>query len=382
MQHIPTEYLQKITTMLASGHPPDISFLGADTALRWAAEGKILDFTPFYEEFPFAKPMEKALYKFGDGKIIGTNAFETMILFYNRELFDEAGVGYPPAQADLAWNWDQFVEVAKKLTKDKNGNDATSPDFDPDGIQTFGVTFYTNWPGYMPLIFSNGGRIASDDGTRLLLNQPEAVEVLQQMHDLIYVHHVAPTPTQASTLPATDILLKTGKVAMDMNGHWKVLDYQKTGIKWDMGVLPRFKDPVTMIFGSPPVIFSATKYPDQAFEFYTWLSDPTRIDLFKTGLWMPAQEEYYTNPDKTAQWLEAEPGVYPATARDVLIDYTLNHTPVQPPVYWLKNLDTIHAEAIDPALELLWAGTVTAQQATDEAVAKAAPLMQGRWTTV
>jgi multiple sugar transport system substrate-binding protein len=378
MQHIPDEYLQKMSTMLAGGQPPDIGYLDGSTAFRWAGEGTLLDLTPYFAADP-TKRLERAYYRYGDNKVLGTNtAVETLVLFYNKELFDDAGIAYPPSRAEAAWGWDQFVETAKKLTKDRQGRDATNPEFDPGAIQTYGVAFPTDAVAYIPLIYSNGGRFADDAGTELLLNKPEAVEVLQQMADLIYVHHVAPTPAQTESLPATDVMMKSRKVAMDMNGHWKTIDYSQSGLSWDFGVLPRFKEPRTIIFGSPTVIFAKTEAPDQAYEFYKYHNDPAQVDLFRKGLWMPLQEEYYTNPDKTAEWLDAEEGIYPATARDVLIDYTLNYTDLQPPVYWLKNLDVIHAEAVDPALDLLWTGKATAQQATDEAVAKAVPLLQGR----
>ena len=63
----------------------------------------------------------------------------------------------------------------------------------------------------------------------------------------------------------------------------------------------------------------------------------------------------------------------------MLIDYTMNHTPRQPPTYWLKNANQIFSEAINPAISKLWIGTVSAQEAMDQAVRAAAPLMQGRW---
>ena len=113
-----------------------------------------------------------------------------MILYYNKSLFDAAGLDYP---AD-AWTWSEFVAVARQLTVDHSGNNADSDVFDPENIDVFGISFPTWWGGYLPMIYSNGSQLASDDGTELLLNQPAAVEALQAIQDLIYVHHVAPMP--------------------------------------------------------------------------------------------------------------------------------------------------------------------------------------------
>lgn len=381
-QHIPnTTYVEKISTMLASGNPPDVAYLGEFQALSWAAEGTLLDLSTYFKNDPEASSrLPSTYYNYGDGKTLGTNtAAETMILYYNRALFEEAGVELPPTKAAEALTWDAFVELAKKLTKDRNGVDATSPDFDPNNIETYGVSFPMSWGGYLPFVLSNGGTLASEDGTELTLNQPAAVEALQKMQDLVYVHHVAPTPTQAAAFPSADMMMQTGKVAMTIDGHWKVLDFSQLGTDWGMAVLPKLKEPVTILLGAPTVIFAATEFPNAAFEFYKFHNNPEYVNLFEKGLWMPLQEAYYTDPEKTAAWLEGEEGVYPPEARDVLVDYTLNHTPIQPPAYWLKNYGQIESEALVPAFELLWNGKLDAQAAMDQAAKTAAPLMQGRW---
>ena len=381
-QHIPTAdnaYTQKITTMLAGGTPPDVGYIDGALAFTIAAENKLLDLTSFFAEDAEAKDRLDTTYYRYEGKVIGASIGEIMLLYYNKEVFDAAGQAYPPSKPSEAWEWDAFVDVAKKLTKDRKGNDAHSADFDPDNIETYGLTFPQSLNGYLPLIISNGGRFASEDGMDLMLNKPEAVEVLQKMQDLIYVHHVAPTPAQSETFPATDIMMRTKKVAMDFNGHWAVLDYSKPGndLKWSMGVLPRFKQPATILQASARVIFADTKFPDQAFEFYKYHFSPVSTDLFKKGLWMPPQLAYYKDSAKTAEWLDGIPGVYPPEARDVLIDYTLNYTPQQPPVYWLKNLQQIMTEAVTPSMQSLWSNSSPAQAVADEATTKAKPLMKG-----
>ncbi len=381
-QHIPnTAYAEKITTMLAAGDPPDVAYLSESQAFPWAQEGTILDLTKYFADQPADESLlETTYYNFDDDKLMGTGlATGIILLYYNKDIFDAAGVEAPPTKAADAWTWDEFVEVAKKLTKDRNGNDATSADFDPQNIDTYGIAFPQWWGGYLPFILSNGGRIVNDEGTEMMINQPEAVEALQQMQDLIYVHHVAPTPAQSQTLPSADVMMQSRKVAMSIDGMWKVVDFSQLGMNWGMGVLPRFEEPATVVLSTPKVIFSATEYPDQAFEFYTYISDPEQVALFKGGLWSPLEERYFTDPEKTAEWLEGEEGVYPPEAKDVLVDYTLGYASYQPPAYWLKNVGQIFSEAIDPAMDLLWNGELTAQEAMDQAAEKATPLLEGRW---
>ena len=381
-QHIPDGYSEKIATMVAGGTPPDLGYLNEQQAFLWASEGVILDLTPHFKADPEASNRLAASYYNYDGgtKTIGTNtAAETMILYYNKSLFDAAGQDHPPSDAAEAWTWEEFVAVAKQLTVDRSGNNANSDAFDPQDIDVFGVSFPTWWGGYLPMIYSNGGKLASDDGRKLLLNEPEAVEALQAIQDLIFVHHVAPTPAQSEALPSASVMMQSGKVAMAVNGHWAILDYSQLEFDWSLGVLPYHVEPATILLGSPTVIYAATEYPDEAFQFYKFHNDPTQVDLYAKGLWMPLQLDYYTDSAKTAEWLDAIPGVYPPESRGVLIDYTLNNTLRQPPAYWLKNANQIFSEAIDPAISKLWAGEATAQEAMDQAARDAGPLMQGRW---
>jgi multiple sugar transport system substrate-binding protein len=382
-QHTAYEaYGEKISAMLASGNPPDIAYLDYAQAFPFADAGKLLDLAPYFAKQPADKSLlESAYYHFDHGKkVLGTGlATGIILLYYNKDLFDKAGVPYPPSKAEQAWTWDQFVQVAKKLTKDKNGNDATSPKFDPDNIVTYGLSLPQDWWGYLTFIYSNKGGLVNEDGTEPLINKPEAVEVLQKLRDAIFVDHIAPRPTQNKTLPSADILMQTGKIAMTFNGMWRVIDFSQLHIKWGIGALPYFKEPLTIILSVPKVIFSATKYPDQTFEFYQYISDPKRVALFKEGLWAPLEKSYFTDPASMKEWLDGKPGVYPPESRDVIVDYSLHHAAPPPPQYWLRNIDRIMNEAITPAMDQLWSGKIDAQAAADQAAEKMKPLLQGRW---
>jgi len=368
--------------MLAAGEPPDVAYLDFAQAFPFADGGKILDLTSYFAKQPTDQGvLETSFYRFDHGKkLLGTGlATGVILLYYNKALFDAAKLPYPPATAQDAWTWDKFVEVAKKLTKDRNGNDATNPKFDPNNIETYGLSLPQDWWSYITFIDSNGGSFVNKEGTELLLNRPESVQVLQALQDAIFVDHISPRPTQNKALPSADILMQSGKVAMTFNGMWKVVDFSQLHFPWGMGALPYFKEPTTIILSVPKVIFAATRHPDEAFTFYLYISDPTKVDLFKEGLWAPLEKRYFTDPEFTKQWLDGKPGVYPSEARSVLVDYSLNHAGPPPPMYWLRNIDRIMNEAVVPAMDQLWTGKVKAQTVADQAVEKAKPLLQGTW---
>ena len=375
------DYLARLTAMLKQGQPPDVGYFPSLQAPLWAQEGKLLDLTDLVKTDPlFASALPETRYYFGDGRIVGLNtAVEATFLFYNKDLFDRAGLPYPPSDPTQAWTWEQFVAAAKKLTTDTNGKHPGEAGFDPAAIATYGAGFdktYEGWTWY-PFIFSNGGEVVDEAGTRLLLDSPAAAEALQSLADLMWVAHAAPTPEQDANLPGYVTLLQTGNLGMHISGHWNLLDYASVkGLRFGVAALPKFKTPVTVVLGSPTVIFADTQNREAAIRFYKFHNNPEVVDLFARGLWMPLQKAYYTEPAKMKTWLDNP--MHPAEMHPAFTDYIVNHSrPL--PSYYLRNYAAVLDTAIRPALDKIWNNQAPAVDALAEAVQAAEPLMQGRW---
>jgi multiple sugar transport system substrate-binding protein len=271
------------------------------------------------------------------------------------------------------------VDAAKRLTTDTSGKHPGETGFDPAKIATFGAAFdktYEGWTWY-PFVFSNGGELVDEAGKKLLLDSPEAAEALQKMADLMWVEHAAPTPAQDANLPGYVTMLQTGNLAMHISGQWSLLDYASVkDLRFGVGVLPKFKQPITVVLGSPTVIFADTKNRDAAIRFYKFHNNPEAVDLFARGLWMPLQNTYYTDPDKMKLWLDN--AAHPAEAKPTFTDYVVNYSrPL--PSYYLRNYAAVLDAAIRPALDKIWNNEAPAVAALKEAVQTAGPLMQGRW---
>ena len=372
-------YQEKISAMIASGTNPDMGYLNEAVALEWASEGALLDLTDYFANDPVASArLPQSFYRYGDNQILGTNTGgEIMLMFYNKDNFDAAGIDYPPSNPADAWTWSEFENVCKQLTIDRNGNNAASADFDPDNIDTYGCDAGSWWAAYYPLLVSNGTDIITEDGMQLLLDTPEAQEVFQNLHDLIYVDHVMPSP--AAFQARQDVGLKTGKLAMKIDGHWATSDLSTTdGLNFGIGVLPQYDKPVTVFLGGVTVIFGNTPNPDAAFEFYKYHNDPEYVPMYKEGLWMPLLEEYYTDPVKRDEWLHGQPGVYPEGVEESVVDYTMNYS-VQAPIYWVKNWTQIMDEAITPAIQAIFADEMSVPDALQQAVDMGNALTEGRW---
>ena len=377
-QHVVDEndsYTTRLNTLVASGQLPDVFYCNEALAFPLAEQGVILDLTPYTADF-IANRVPGSMYYFAPGQTFGgMSAVETTLLFANRDLFDEAGVALPPVTAETAWTWDQIVETAKLLTQDREGRNATDPEFDAENIQQYGLNFGTAWFVWYALVRSAGGDFTDEAGTTFTLNSPEAVDVFQKLQDLIHVHHVAPTPTAAEGLPATAQQLQTRRVAMTIDGQWNLLDISQAEVPLALGVLPRINEPITCIIGASTAVSAATPNRDQALALYQFSNNPTNVlELITSGLWMPADATWYTDEALITQWVDND--VHPPEYRTAAMEYVLNHS-VQGPIT-IKGYAGI-APRLDAHLDELWLGTKPAQQVLDEAGAEIGPMLTGRY---
>lgn len=386
--YIPSNYDEKINAMIAAGEPPHVAQLGEALSLEWAEKGILMDILPLIKQdkdpsVQIENRLSMTWYWYDKGKkTIGTNlAAEVMVLWYNKEIFDKAGIPYPASNPE-AWTWEKFLDTAIKLTTDRNGRHPGDPGFDPSNIDTYGVAFGTWWGPILPFIWSNGGDICDPEGRRPLINSPASVEAIQKLADLMLKYHVAPTPTQMQAFPALRIALQTKKVAMYIDGQWALLDLgqmAKEGrLKLGVAPLPKLRKPVCLELGAPNVMFvaSAQKALKESWEFYKWTTNSEKvISLIRGGLWMPLQKWYYTNPKYTAQWLDPE--VHPPEYKPAVIDYLLKYGR-RSPSYYLRNWGKI-SDIMYQELSNVWLGKVSAKTACDNIANKIKPLLVGRY---
>ncbi len=379
--HIPgTDFLQKLNAMIAGNEAPDISYSSA-WKLKMGEEGLIYNFFDLMKDDPSIRKEDYLQYgwwNWDTDKSAGPyQASVVPSLMYNVDMFKEAGVELPPTKASEAWTWDEFVEAAKKLTIDRNGKRAGEAGFDPKNIKQYGVKFSLNWISYMPLVLSNGGDYLTEDGKELGLAKPEAVEAIQKIADLINVYGVAPSPVQASSIPAPATALQSKKVAMVIDGSWNHLDLSKANINWGVGVLPVLKDYKSFFLGGSLIIFKSTKYPKEAWEFTKFLTDPNNVLEMHQGLWMPQLTNWYEDPQLIDKWASEELPGRPQGFQDAVMRATFENAEPSPENN-VRNFVEIDA-AVTAALDQVWLGTKTAEQALKEAESKIKPLIQGTY---
>jgi len=132
-------------------------------------------------------------------------------LLFNKELLEAQGVPHPESLVI----GEEFLEMARKLTiRDERG-------------RTLQFGFQFEWWQYRHFLRQWGARIYSEDGTRCLLDSPEAIAAVQFMYDLIWKHGVSPSPAQTAALPSSGgygsgkiNIFGSGQAAMALAGRW------------------------------------------------------------------------------------------------------------------------------------------------------------------
>jgi len=380
-QHIPADYEAKMSAMVAGNEAPDIAYVRDFMALDFAKQGKLFNIFDMIDKDKTIKRDDfiKDLFLYWDkDKSYGMyTAGEAYGLFYNKQALKEAGVADLPTKMENALTWDQFVEIAKKLTIDQNGKNATEPGFDKTKIKQYGVRFDFNQGAYMPLVQANGGDYVTDDN-KFGLSQSKGLDVVQKMTDLIVKYGVAPSPAQAKSLPSTAVSLTTRQAAIIMIGQWVLLDLAQAGTDFGVGVLPNMGKYATSPGWGTIGIFNSTKHPDEAYLFWKWLADPENyIDIYKSGLWMPLMKKYYTDKDLIAKWAINNPA-HPQGYEDAFMKPMLANLKQHPSSY-VKNFAKIDA-VVQPALERAFLGQETAEQAMKKIEPDVNKLIEGKYT--
>jgi multiple sugar transport system substrate-binding protein len=209
----PGEYVKKSLLNFVAGVQVDVMVLDASSASVFVDNDLLTDLTPFAEKDPEFSlgdyyPNVLAIGQRGSKVFAIPGDFTPMVMYYNKDLFDKAGVPYPTSD----WDFARFQATAKKLTDTTRG--------------TYGFVF-ANWmPGWIMWLWNNGGDVLSPDGKRAIgfLDSDANVKAIEYLRDLINVHKVAPTLSEAASVGVD--LFANGQAAMTVSGHWAMVGYK------------------------------------------------------------------------------------------------------------------------------------------------------------
>ncbi|MBE3093565.1 MAG: sugar ABC transporter substrate-binding protein [Actinobacteria bacterium] len=298
-------YNSKILTMMAGGTCPDVFFCYSWGYREFAKAGALLNVTDsFNKEYKIDDfiPSAATIMQV-DGGIYGVNSCTVSpVLFYNKDLFDKAGLPYPPSDPAKAWTWDEFREVAKKLTIVEGGK-----------TKQWGVFGQEQTYMASALIMENGGSLFNADVSKCTINSPEAAEVWQAILDVRKVDgsspEAAPQAASGGAILSSANMLSTGTIAMLIDGSWSLQELSHMDFKVGVGVLPKFTEALTHGQAHVHAAWAQTTHPLEAWRLLSFLSsEEYQIGLIKAGLWMPNRKSLYTE-EGIAKWYD--PAVHP-----------------------------------------------------------------------
>jgi len=185
------------------------------------------------------------------------------VIFYNKDIFDRCHVPYPKGD----WTWDEFVEVAKKLTIKSPGSRRN---------ETFGVMGYD----LQEAIWQNGGHFYSPKGTRCTLDQPAAIQAAQWLIDLQFEHKCAPSPSEEESMAAAGgwgqgviTLFDAGRLGMIRYGRWGLIVWRKNPkIRIGVAPLPYRREKATTFVTRISTLNKKSPYMHEAFNFMKFLA--------------------------------------------------------------------------------------------------------------
>ncbi|MEH7276150.1 ABC transporter substrate-binding protein [Neobacillus vireti] len=261
--HWGNEYELRLRTELAAGNHPDIMAIDSPNLALYANSGSLLSIDSYMKEEGNIEDIPKGVLNgltYKDEIYLAPIVESSIALFYNMNLFREAGIPFPSGDPNHPMTWDEVLEAAKKINNPAKGIIGIDP------AQGFNVG---EGPAYfkMPILWQFGANVISPDGTTAdgYINSKEALEALQFYQDLYRKHGVA-----AVEMPPAPF--ENDKLGMTILGSWAISELQQTpgfvlGEDYGIAPLPRGENQVVPNGGWALGISAKTKHRDEAWEF-------------------------------------------------------------------------------------------------------------------
>jgi multiple sugar transport system substrate-binding protein len=315
-----------------------------------------------------------------EGVLVGLPfALFPSFIYYNKKHFDEAQLPYPPHKVGeqydgKEWNFETLREVAMQLTVDANGNDATSPDFDPNNIVQFG--FFPQWTDARGIgsLFEGGLPYNPDNPTEAVI--PPAWEAAWKWYyDGMWTDHFIPNSDYANSDQfGKGNVFSSGNLAMSQVHTWYTCCFDLSKTEWDIAVMPSYNGKITAkLHGDTFAIMEESKNKEVAFKV---LSDMVVApELYQIYGGMPAQTElrpaFFASLDE-----RSAPNKIDWSVAEAMLAYPdlPNHEAWTPNVAVVKNiLDTFRTSTMDQTPDLNMDEAIAQLKSDLEAALKDAP---------
>jgi multiple sugar transport system substrate-binding protein len=212
------DYNTKLNQMVVGNETPDVMLVQEADYVRFAENGVLEKLDDKLSDLGVDKgdfqPAVKDISDQVDGYYGFPQGFATEIMYYNKDMFDAAGLEYP----NNDWTWDDYAAAAQKLTKsDGSQYGSDSP--------TFNGVWYS-------LIGTTGDKIVKDGKLSFGSGLKKTLEFQNKM-----VNELKAQPEPASGSKVTD-LFAAGKAGMTLGGTWLLSTYKDVDFNWDIATMP------------------------------------------------------------------------------------------------------------------------------------------------
>lgn len=283
-----------VPTWAAANQLPDIIYVHGSRGFPWAFEGITVPLDEYAnndEEFNIEGVWEEALrlYRFQGEQHGIPYDHGPMLIGYNKDIFDAAGMAYP----DETWTMEDLRQAALDLTS----LDGDQPQWGYSG--TAPSLSSTSTPSTLG---GWGAQLLNDDENQLLLDSPEAREALQFWYDIIHVDKSAPTPAESQAFEQSPFL--SGRVGIENVPSWSTPNLTAfASFAWDVAPWP--EGPVKRETGSFGSGFSITKdstVPDAAWAYLREYLSKEGMEFMwgSSGRGSPARKAAYQS------WMDSE----------------------------------------------------------------------------
>ena len=298
------DYWTRLPLDVASGDAADVYWMNSANYVLYKDSGDLLDINEVVPDG--ASQWEKAvvdLYS-RDGGLWGVpQIWDSIAVFYNKALVEEAGVDPSALAFDPAADTDSLREAGRKLTVDGEGRHPGEDGFDVDSRAQFGFNSQADRQAIIgPMLASNGAQWQDED--EYTFASPEGIEAFQYMADLINVENIAPSAADTNENgDFTRDLFTQGKLALFQSGPYNLLpvsDGVADSFEWALAAPVAGPDGAKSLVHGVVAVGNAKADDEQQAgiaELLTWLgSKDGQLPLAEQGVSFPghvdAQDAY------------------------------------------------------------------------------------------
>jgi multiple sugar transport system substrate-binding protein len=295
------DLIARLGTSFSGGTPPDLFLLNYRFYGQFAARGVLepiesrVDDSKVFQQEDFYEPAMNA-FRFNDTLTCLPQNISSLVVYYNKDLFKEAGVAEPAK----GWKWADMVAAAKKLKKG---------DVEGIGVEASLIRV-------APFVWSNGGEVvdAGDKPTRFTLDTPEAQEAMTEFFNLHTVHDVVPGDEEVEA-EDDETRFQNGRLAMVLSSRRATPTFRTiTKFDWDIAALPQHEEPAGILHSDAYCMTKASKNKDAAWGFMEFALGPEGAPVVaRSGRTVPSLKSVAESD------AFLDPSVKPASSR-VFID--------------------------------------------------------------